>query len=80
MSTNNYTITAEDAAELLCWIAELELALENLQRLVIDIFAADDSCSRRQLLECLMSQRQLWNERPVDHIQKLLAIKKETPR
>jgi hypothetical protein len=73
-------INTEDANELFAWISELELALENLQRMVIDIFAADDSCSRRQLLECIISQRQLWAERPVDHLQKLIALTKETAK
>ena len=80
MQPTNDNITNEDASELLYWITNLELALENLQRAVIDFFAADDSCSRRQLLEQVISQRQLWGERPVDHIQKLLSIKKEIPR
>ena len=76
----NDNINSKDAAELSCWINNLELALENLQRAVVDFFAADDSCSRRQLLEQVISQRQMWTERPVDHIQKLYATKKETQR
>jgi hypothetical protein len=80
MPTDDNTINKEDAGELFCWIGNLELALEDLQQAVVDFFAADDSCSRRQLLERVISQRQLWGERPVDHIQKLLTIKKETPK
>ena len=71
------TITSEDASELACWINNLELALGDLQHGVVDFFAADDSCSRRQLLEQVINQQQLWGKRPVDHIQKLYGIKKE---
>ena len=64
-----------DAKELLCWISNLEMALENLQRAVADQFVCEDSTSRRALLDQIISQCQLWLERPVDEIQKLIAIK-----
>lgn len=75
-------LTKGEANELFSWIDNLEIALENLQRGVIDLFAADDSCSRRTLLEQVISQRQIWLERPVDELQKLIAIgsKKEVPK
>lgn len=67
-------INHKDAKELLAWITELELALDNLHRAVIDMFVAGDSCSRRTLLEQVISQRQIWLERPMDELQKLIAI------
>jgi hypothetical protein len=76
MSTDG--LTKAEANELFSWIGNLEIALENLQRSVIDLFAADDSCSRRTLLEQVISQRQIWLERPVDELQKLIAIGKES--
>jgi len=68
-------ISNEEAAKLFSWIDNLEIALENLQRGVIGLFAADDSCSRWTLVEQIISQRQIWRERPVDEIQKLITIK-----
>ena len=41
------SLTKTEANELFSWIGNLEIALENLQSGVIDLFVADDSCSRR---------------------------------
>jgi hypothetical protein len=70
-------LSKEEANELFSWIDNLEIALESLQRGVVDLFATNDSCARRTLLEQVISQRQIWLERPVDELQKLIAIGKE---
>lgn len=66
-------IDKRTASELFCWIGNLEMALENLQRAVVDLFSEEDSTSRRALIEQIVSQRQLWGDRPVDAIQRLIV-------
>ena len=61
-----------DKSKVFCWIGNLEICLENLQRKAQAIFADNSVQNRTELLELLVSQRSIWGERPTDTIQKLI--------
>jgi hypothetical protein len=65
-------LSQREASEIFCWIGNIELCLEDIQRAVTNFFSEGSIENRRYMLELIISQRQLWKDRPVDIIQKLI--------